>query len=228
MALLIARAAHELPRTQEYFSRYGQVCLGLPISTSKITVPQALRTPLLIVTSAAAVPYLEAYMPEVGAVACVGAHTAEALRAAGFEPALVGRSDGESLAQEIKAQFAPCRCVHVAGDQAVTDWHEILVQAGFEVGLRQAYTTRYLEVLPAPIAQALTRGVIKQILLFSPQGARHAFKLLQNGDYDIPQAVCLSAQIARAWQAPGLPPILAEQPTLPAMLAALKKGTGRG
>lgn len=228
MALLIARAAHELPRTQAYFSRYGQVCLGLPISASKITVPQALRTPLLIVTSAAAVPYLEACAPEAGAVVCVGAHTAEALRAAGFEPALVGRSNGESLAQEIKAQFAPCRCVHVAGDQAMTDWHGTLAQAGFEVGLRQAYTTRYLEILPATVTQALTKGVVRQILLFSSQGARQALKLLQNGDYDIPQAVCLSAQVAKAWQAPGLPPILAEQPTLPAMLAALKKGTSRG
>lgn len=228
MALLIARAAHELPRTQEYFSRYGQVCLGLPISTTTLTPPKTLRTPLLIVTSAAAVPYLEACAAEAEAIACVGEHTADVLRAAGFNPALVGSGDGEILAEEIKAQFKPCRCTHVAGDQALTDWHGTLVQAGFEVGLRQAYTTRYLDNLPEALQQALAKGVIKQVLLFSQAGASQTLKLLQKGGFKLPQAVCLSAQVAKAWQSPGLPPILAEQPTLAGMLAAVKKGSQRG
>lgn len=228
MALLIARAAHELPRTQEFFSRYGQVCLTLPISSTVLTKPQPLHTTLLVVTSAAAVPYLAGCIPEAENIACVGEHTAEALRAIGLNPALVGSGDGESLAAAIKVRFKPCRCVHVAGDQAITDWHGTLLQAGFEIALCQAYTTRYLEAMPDNIDQALSKGVIKQMLLFSPQGARQALKLLQKGDYELPQVVCLSAAVAKAWQGVGQTPILAEQPTLAAMLAAVKKGTNRG
>lgn len=228
MTLLIARAAHELPRTQAFFARYGFSCFGLPVSSTIAAPPRTLRTPLLIVTSAAAVPYLEACAAEADVIACVGEHTAEVLRAAGFEPRLVGAGDGESLAEDIIENYAPCRCVHVAGDQAITDWHGTLVQAGFEVGLRQAYTTRYADALPQTIQQALQKGLIKQVLLFSPQGAAQTLKLLQKNGLVVPQAVCLSGQVAKAWQGVGLPPILAEQPTLAALLAAVKKGRVRG
>jgi len=228
MTLLIARAAHELPRTQAFFARYGFSCMGLAVSSTTAAPPKTLRTPLLIVTSAAAVPYLEACAAEADVIACVGEHTAEVLRAAGFEPKLVGAGDGESLAEDITQNYAPCRCVHVAGDQAITDWHGTLVQAGFEVGHRQAYTTRYAESISPTLQQALQKGLIKQVLLFSPQGAAQTLKLLQKSGVTVPQAVCLSAQVARAWQGAGLAPILAEQPTLAALLAAVKKGRTRG
>jgi uroporphyrinogen-III synthase len=228
MTLLIARAAHELPRTQAFFARYGFSCFGLPVSTTVAAAPKTLRTPLLMVTSAAAVPYLTACAAEADKIACVGEHTAEVLRAAGFNPALVGASDGESLAEEIIQNFAPCRGVHVAGDQAITDWHGTLVQAGFEVGLRQAYTTRYADVLPLTIQQALQKGLVQQVLLFSAQGAAHTLKLLQKSGVTPPVAVCLSAQVAKAWQGAGLTSILAEQPTLASLLAAVKKGRSRG
>lgn len=228
MALLIARAVSALPRTEEFFTRHGFSCVGLPIVLTHPSSAQSIETPLLIITSAAAVPYLRSCVVHQGVLACVGEHTAEALREAGWVPQLVGEGDAAHLAEKIKAQYTPCPCLHVAGDKANTAWYSILEASGFTVTVQQAYTTHYLPHLPASVQDALQQGRVQQVLLFSTHSAVQTLTLLQEAGFTPPPAVCLSAQVAQAWQKGGSGFIIASKPSMVGMLAVMQQSGNTG
>lgn len=195
--LLIVRTQDKLLETIDFFEKSGHSALGLPIST---TIPQPIDIPEeiqgLILTSSSAIDALpaECSLP----VHCVGAATADRLAAKGGNVGLHGVENGRSLAEKILQTLPPQPLLHAAGDQAGTDWYDILEKAGFTITTKIAYKTQYLEALPNHIKTPLLEKKIKAVLVFSAKGAQHFTELAKTSGMqkNTLQGIVFSAHIA--------------------------------
>lgn len=177
---------------------------------------------------------LEAYLaqdrPEGRAAWCVGARTAEKLRAAGFD--LRGWAEtAERLLQVILTAKKPGPLLHLRGDQIAFPLADALNQAGIETNQVVLYSQRPL-ALTAEAQAALASGRDVVVPLFSPQTARNFLSQLAQPATARLVFVAISPAVARICAAAGIgsvvtahaPDAAAMQSAVLRQLAALKPG----
>ena len=155
---------------------------------------------------------------------CVGAMTAAAARAAGFEAASAG-GDVEALAALETARLPrdAGALMHVRGRHAAGDLAGRLAAAGFEVRAAEIYDQR--PRAPGAEALALLRaGSVEAVAVFSPRSARIFAAAARDGGWTLAgtTAVALSAAADAGLGDAGFARrILAAAPTREGMIAAL-------
>ena len=217
--------------TAAFFSELGYEVAAVEIAaTVPLPAPtEVLSADVLVLTSAAAVPYAVASTRHYQLLACVGEVTAQAARAAGLEPDVVGVAGGVDLSRRLALRTSawprPWRLVHLAGDHPTTAWHGAVASVGAVIELKPAYTTQYLTTLPPAVTTALQAGEVAAILLFSARSAQHFFHLAPPAAQlpKLPAVVALSAAVANACQAWVEAPTLALMPDRHGMAAALRR-----
>ncbi|HMQ95013.1 MAG TPA: uroporphyrinogen-III synthase [Amaricoccus sp.] len=155
---------------------------------------------------------------------CVGAMTAAAARAAGFEAASAG-GDVAALAALVAARRRPGggALLHVRGRHAAGDLAGRLAAAGFEVRAAEIYDQR--QRVPGDEALALLQGAgAEAVAVFSPRSARILAQAARDGGWHLAgtTSVALSAAAdAGLGEAGFARRMVAATPTREGMIAAL-------
>lgn len=153
---------------------------------------------------------------------CVGAGTASAAQAAGFQTR-AAQGDVTVLAN-VLAQQAPQSLLYLHGTHRAGDLVSLLAQSGHHLRSAAIYDQRAVP-LDDETLTALRAGKIEAIALFSPRSAQ----LLLDKRQDWPQlrCFCMSMAVANA-AAPLGPCVIAEGPNAAAMLALIGKDPAWG
>lgn len=106
---------------------------------------------------------------------CVGPATADAARTAGFHDIRTGGGDGTELARLIVTQANPADgpLLYPCGKERRPEPERGLARAGFRIIAVPVYEACEVATLPGAVAEALARGDIEVVLLYSPRTARH-------------------------------------------------------
>lgn len=161
-------------------------------------------------------------------VLCVGAATAEAARAQGFDS--VESADGaiEELTALALGTLDPKAgpVLHLSGETVAGDLAGMLRLAGFEAHRLVVYEARPAEALPPRVLAELRRGRLDAVLFFSPRTAETFVRLVKSaglaGQLDSVAAVAISDKAADACRTlPWRSVLVAASPDLPGMMAAL-------
>ncbi|MDX2236243.1 MAG: uroporphyrinogen-III synthase [Hyphomonadaceae bacterium] len=179
----------------------------------------------LLFTSANAVrARAAAAAPRTLAAWCVGAATADAARAAGFEAVRSADGDVAALAAQAAAQLdaAAGALVHLSGAEVAGDLVGALRARGFDAQQRIVYRAEPVRAPPPALTEALPQ--LDAVLFHSPRAAQVFRSLYPDaGAISASAAVCLSAAVADAagpgWRAT----LVAATPDEPALLAALAR-----
>ena len=164
------------------------------------------RAPGLVFTSAQAVPLAGAGRGRVAY--CVGGHTADAARAAGYD-VIEGPGDAEGLAPMVAAATVPL--VHARGRHLARD-----------LGVDFVVVYDQQELPPPAAAQDLLAGDGPVILpLFSPRSARLAAAMVRGARAPLWIAP-ISAAARDAWDAPAARCVVADTPDAPGIHAAIR------
>jgi uroporphyrinogen-III synthase len=157
----------------------------------------------------------------------VGARTAEAARAAGFENVMSADGDARSLARLLTRELgAGLRVLHFAGEDRARDLAPLLAPAAIAVDVLVLYRARAVEDLAAATAEALKRATIDAALHFSPRSAALFVELAEKqglvNQTRSMRHLCLSSAVAVPLEAAGLQCEVALRPTEADLLALLK------
>jgi len=168
-------------------------------------------------------------------VFAVGAHTAEAARALGFDPVVAGEGGAAALPPLIAAHFAARTGVaagrrpvllHLAGADLAHGLSAPLDAHGIDVTVRTAYRMATVACLPQETRDAFTAGRIDAILHFSRRSAEAFVAAARTDGVEItalalPQC-CLSDAIATVMRDAGAERVVvAAAPNELAMLDAI-------
>ncbi|KFE35192.1 uroporphyrinogen-III synthase [Thioclava atlantica] len=125
---------------------------------------------------------------------CVGRRTAEAARAAGFDP-ITGAGDARALASRIIGDRPAGLLLHARGEEVAFDLAKALNSAGIET--KKAILYRQEAIPPSPEAQAALAGVRPCLVpLFSPNAARRMCDILPSAPAPLLVAVMSEAVAA--------------------------------
>lgn len=151
-------------------------------------------------------------------VAAVGEATASRLRARGIEPDVIGTAGGAALGEVIAG---PPSCVLLPqAEGARPELADTLRARGFDVEELALYRT-----VAAPLDEAARAALatVDAVVFASPS----AISAWQNHGLDPPAvAICIGPTTAAAAQAQGFPVVTADEPTAPAMAAAVRRSLG--
>ncbi len=127
----------------------------------------------ILFTSGAGVAIAAAHLPRDRPVLAVGAATAEAAAAAGFNDVLVAAGDGEALAELARKRLRPDlgRLVHVAGRHRAVDLQARLGAHGFRVDLVEAYEALDADGFPPGALEALRADAVDAVVVASARTA---------------------------------------------------------
>ncbi len=185
----------------------------------------------LLITSANGIRAFARAHAERGLPVCaVGDASAWAARDLGFERVSSAGGDVETLAAMVGKDLdaAGGGLVHVAGSHRAGDLAGMLAVAGFETRRVVLYEAKAAELIGPKTADALKRGKLDGVLLFSPRTADLFCRLVADAGLVEPcravTACCLSAAVADvaaavAWA--GI--VVAETPDSQALLDAVEK-----
>lgn len=173
----------------------------LTISACAWELPQDAVQAVLL-TSANAVPALAASaLARDLPVYCVGHHTADAARRAGFTRVESAGGAADDLVALVlqRCQVAGGVLLHLCGDVVTGQLPARLSAAGFWFEARIVYQAHAASHLPADVLAALQAGQIDHVLLYSPRAAA-IFARLAVGQLWPAQLtlICLSPAVARA------------------------------
>lgn len=181
------------------------------------------------VTSAAAVRALAALTPRRDRpLFAVGAATAAAARAAGFEEVDAGEAtdagDAEALAARLvraaPIDHSPWPVLWPRGREVAADLAALaFALAPGRVEVRPVVVYAAEPRRPDAALAAVAAGQVAAVLLHSPRGARAAAAALQAAGLAPPPAIALSPAVAAAWPGPVL--AVAARPDAAAMKEAL-------
>ncbi|WP_460449757.1 uroporphyrinogen-III synthase [Alsobacter sp. SYSU BS001988] len=232
MHVLLTRPEPDARRTAERLAAAGhQATLAPVISITPTGTPLAdLDVDALVATSAnARLAFPEgppAALRELP-VYVVGDRTADAMAALGFVDLRAGAGDAASLAALIRErQPAGGRLLYVAGTDRKPTLESALWRAGFDLVVHEAYRAEAVQDLPAAAGEALREGRVDAVLHFSRRSAEILFALAHHDRLDDAlrgvDHLCLSADVARAPRAAGMPRVReADAPTEAGVLALL-------
>ena len=217
--ILVPRPAPHLPRTLAALEAAGHTDI-FPLALShpeSIPVTAPARVTALFFTSVFGV---QPYLPQVPAY-CVGQATGIAAATAGYQVAATGQTDAATFAQTLTS-LPKQHFLHLHGDHADLDWHEILHKAGHSVTPIQTYATHRILTLPHNAQNALaSSGSHTLTLLFSAGSAQHLAKLYKHANM-APMGTAIALSPAVAMAATAWPTVItAPTPTLEGMLHAL-------
>lgn len=137
-------------------------------------------------------------------VFAVGDATAREARAAGFDRVVSAAGDVDSLAATVVDNLNPAagHLVHAAGTRVAGDLHGLLTAHGFRIERVALYEARTAKMLSQSGAEAIKRGEIDGVLLFSPRTASTFVRLINDAGINPACrgiiAYCLSPAIAQA------------------------------
>ena len=200
----------------------------LTIEPLKGVVPALAGVQAIVLTSAHAVPALPATGVRLPVFA-VGGATARAAQAHGCEEVHAAGGDAPSLARLVGARCRPAAgpLLHLAGAEVRPGLAEALAAAGFALRRQTVYRAVAARGLSAPLVEALRRGAIDAVLLFSPRTATILVELIAAhhlvGCLGRTEAICLSGAVAApcrrlAWRAVRVAP----RPEVGSLLAQLE------
>jgi uroporphyrinogen-III synthase len=191
----------------------------LPVPAIDLTPYQAVA-----ITSRHALPALGRLTPMLP-VFCVGGATAARVRALGIAQVVEGPGDAAGLAELMVATLRPVegRILHVAGSETKDEPGRTLTLNGFEVVRLTTYRARAVRTLHPRTSEALARGRLTHVLLFSPRTASILMALSAGLELGRLQALCLSPDVALALDPTRLARVLiATRPDEPALLDLLE------
>jgi uroporphyrinogen-III synthase len=152
----------------------------LVVQSRNVPLPPSERLQAILVTSGNAIPALPASHRHLPLLA-VGEATAARARAAGFEQVSSADGDASDL-----AALAAARChpgvdplLLVSGRGQGQGLAAALRERGFRVIRRTAYAAVPAGALPAHAHEAISRGAVGTVLLFSAETARQCVRLLR-------------------------------------------------
>ena len=135
-------------------------------------------------------------------VLAVGGATARSAREAGWTRVVEAEGEAQSLARLVRERCLPGRgtLLHLCGKEVRSGLGESLAAAGFDLRRQVVYRAHPARSLSARLADALDRGRLDAVLLFSPRTARTLVELLMahglDGGLGSVQAICLSEAVA--------------------------------
>lgn len=183
----------------------------------------------LIATSANGVRALAARDARRAVPVCaVGGATARAAREAGFANVASASGDVEALAEMIVASRDPAAgaMLHIAGTVSAGDLGGRLQASGFDYRRAVLYRMQPARALSAKAREALARGALTGVALYSPRTAALFAQLVVADDLAARctslRAYCLSRAVAEALAPLSfLAKIVAQRPDQPAMVEAI-------
>ncbi len=166
---------------------------------------------------------------DVGVLA-VGEATAAAARAAGYSDVAAAGSDVEALATLVGERCDPAdgALIHVSGSAVAGDLGGRLAARGFIVRRVVLYEAREAAKLSDAATDALSRGALDAVLLFSPRTANAFVTLAERAGLATAlgrvEALCLSAAVADAARRVGWQEVrVAVRPEQAALLALVAR-----
>jgi uroporphyrinogen-III synthase len=205
----------------------------LTIERVQGSAPDLAGVQALVMTSAHAAPALSAAATRLPLFA-VGDATARAAGRAGCAEVVSASGSGADLARLIVRRCRPERgaILHLSGEDVRPGLAEELAAAGFALRRQVVYRAVPAQSLSSNAVQALARGQVQAVVLFSPRTARTFVELVaRHGLQDrlaATAAICLSAAVAQpcralVWRAIDL----AARPEQGALLEALEAARRR-
>lgn len=161
-------------------------------------------------------------------VFAVGARTAEAAKAAGFERVTYSTGDAAELAALMRERLSPgARVVHLSGEQRAQEFSALLAPAGIHVITRALYRMRAATEFSAKAAEALSQDRVQAVLHYSPRSAAHFVTLMQRaalaGKLSLLRHFCLSSAVAAPLLAAGARPETAVRPDENTLLSMIPR-----
>jgi len=153
---------------------------------------------------------------------CVGAATADAARAAGFEPVESAEGDAAALVALAKTRLerGDGPLLFASGAQVARRIDRALSGAGFETTRAVVYESREAPALPEPAREALESGRLGAALVHSPRAAMTLARLVPRDAAGGLRCAAISAAAAKPLSGPVE---VAETPDEPALLDALAR-----
>ena len=159
----------------------------------------------------------------------VGVNSAAEAERLGFSGVEAAGGDVETLAAHVAERHDPSSgpLLHVAGSDRAGDLAGLLEDRGFTVRRQVLYQAESAEALPVAVADAVTRGTLDAVLLYSPRTARIVCNLLTRaglaGSVDKVAAICLSENVAAAATLNWVKTTVADAPDGQSMLHAVRE-----
>jgi uroporphyrinogen-III synthase len=227
MQVLVTRAKADAERTARRLAARGHVAVVAPVIAIEPTgaAPPEEQWDALVLTSAHAVPMLAGLCARDRPTFAVGARTAAAARAAGFED-VQSDADALGLSRLIVAAMPPAATLlHATARERKTEPGASLAAAGFRVLSWECYAARPAPRLPAEIAAALRARHFDAVLHFSRRSAELFIGLAEREGL-VPALrtlahLCLSADVAAPLAAVGAETVVAPEPNETSLVALL-------
>ncbi|MGO4388323.1 uroporphyrinogen-III synthase [Microvirga sp. 2YAF29] len=228
MRILVTRSPEDAERTAVRLAALGHEALIAPVTR---IVPTGDPAPsdthdALIVTSGHSVDAL-ASMDKSRLVFVVGERTAEVVRGAGFTSIVVGEGDAVSLSRLIRERLEPKQTLlHVTGRHHKEEPATSLTAAGYRVLSWEVYEARVVDRLPDEAVEALRSGNIGAALHYSRRSADLLIRLAEEAGLASALTacthLCLSADVAAAFDGVRAPLLVAREPSEDALLGLLQ------
>jgi uroporphyrinogen-III synthase len=229
MRVLVTRSDGDAERTAQRLAARGHEAVVAPVTA---IVPTGEPMPAgdwdaLVVTSAHAHEALAAIPDKARPVFAVGRHTEAAVRQAGFSDVAVAAGDATSLSGLIRRTArAGLTLLHVAGLHRKQEPAASLRAAGFSIVEWRAYEAGQVRALPPVAAEALRTGQIGAALHYSRRSATIVLRLAEEAGLTstlrtFPH-LCLSPDVAAAFDGSGMTTLVAARPDEEALLALLE------
>jgi uroporphyrinogen-III synthase len=185
----------------------------------------------LIFTSAQAAEVFATLSPErTQPVLAVGDTTAAAAKKAGFANVHSAKGNSNDVAALVRAETPKLhlkKILHPCSADTPDDIGKAVASLGVEVVNRPIYKAKLVDDMPQDVVEALQKGTIDVVMLFSARTAENFVKLMvQKGLKDLSpklEVICISAPVASALK--GLPwhVSIARQPRMEDVMRALKE-----
>jgi len=129
------------------------------------------------------VDQLEAQSPFYDVIAyCVGDHTAQAARQAGFENVMSASGEVDDLVDMVVRDPASLPYLHVRGKHVSAPLHVLLGACDVQVNIVQVYDTVFAPAFSEDALQAFRLGHIQAVMLYSSRSAESFAALVDRHD----------------------------------------------
>lgn len=230
MRLLVTRPLPEALRTKAALEARGHDVMLAPllhIEPLPAKLPDT-HPDAIVITSATAAAMLKTHPAAARLLSrpvfVVGDRTTAAVRDAGFTDLRSAASDGATLVQLLRQNFAEgARLLHLAGHDRAVDIAGELKPSGIHVDVVTLYRAVTAKSLPPPVTAALSDGTIDGVLHYSLRTAEAYLVCCRNSGTATGAVThyCLSPRIARVLQDRGAAARTAAQPNEAALFVLL-------
>lgn len=239
MRLLITRPADDAATLGDILEARGHEVVIEPLTEIEPVAFEIPATPIaaLVLTSRYGARALAGHrrLADIAGLPayCVGGATARAAADAGLGHVVAGDGTAAALAARIIDDLRPEAgdLVHIRGHHGRPEPASGLRRAGYTVHDVVAYEALASDRLSPRTREALARGQIDGVLLFSPRAARILSSLVERekcaAGLDKKAAYCLSRAVADGLTVPGMEVFIAPRPERHALIDLVGDAPGR-